>query len=401
MKPTHLTSILLSLVLSLPVFGTAGAQEIPKVTLEGQVRPRGEARSPVDGSWDSFVSMRVRAALRAEYARGVKLFVQLQDVRYFGEEANTLGDFQADNLDLHQGFLELPAVPVLGGMVRAGRQEVALGEQRLVGAVNWTQQGRSFDGVRYSRSKGHIQVDLLGMKLSEATSPARDHDADFFGAWGILDLERYGKLELFGLATRDAREEGADELTTGGLWRGEAGPVDLRAEASFQGGNRGEEDVSAYLFAFRAGTSLPGAGTITLWYDHLSGDDDPGDGKSKVFDTLFATNHAFYGFADYFLNIPLHTGGLGLTDGALKTTFTPRPGTSLGLDLHYFRTAEKGTLSTRNLGTELDLTLGWAVAPGLRLSAGYSYFAVEEGMKELGRLSEDAHWLYLMLDAGF
>lgn len=57
---------------------------------------------------------------------------------------------------------------------------------------------------------------------------------------------------------------------------------------------------------------------MTLWYDHLSGDDDPSDGTVRVFDTLFATNHKFYGLADYFLNIPVQTVGRGLQDLALK-----------------------------------------------------------------------------------
>ena len=107
-------------------------QQNSQVTFGGQVRPRFESRTPGDGEWNSFTSMRVRAALNALLEGDVRIFIQLQDVRLFGEEANTLGDFRADNFDLHQGFVELTDVPSVGGSLKVGRQELALGEQRLV-----------------------------------------------------------------------------------------------------------------------------------------------------------------------------------------------------------------------------------------------------------------------------
>src|SRR5680860_1061394 len=97
-------ALLLSLITSV---ASVGAQEAPKISFQGQVRPRMETRSPGDGSWDSFTSMRVRAAMTAQLEGNVKVFIQFQDVRLFGEEGDTKGDYSADNLDLHQGYLEL------------------------------------------------------------------------------------------------------------------------------------------------------------------------------------------------------------------------------------------------------------------------------------------------------
>ena len=378
-----------------------GAQEFPKVTLQGQVRPRMENRSPGNGSWDSFTSMRVRAAMAAELEGGVKVFIQLQDVRLFGEEGDTKGDFRADNFDLHQGYLELGDVPGVGGMLRAGRQEMPLGEQRLVGAVNWAQQGRSFDGVRYSATLDALKLDLFGMKLMEASAAQQDYDSDFFGAWGTIATGDVGSLDFFGLFTRDARDDGTEEQTYGALWRGDAGPVRMRVEGSVQGGTRGDEDVSAYMMGIRAGTELPGGGSVTLWYDYLSGDENPNDGEAGVFSTLFGTNHGFYGFADFFTNIPVHTQGLGLRDAAIKLSFSPFAKTRFNVDLHNFQTAQAGALSTQSLGNEIDLTLSRTLSPGVSLMTGYSFFQAKDGMIELGRLSENAHWMYLMLNAGF
>jgi hypothetical protein len=346
--------------------------------------------------------MRVRAALDARLEKSVRVFVQLQDVRLFGEEANTLGDYRADNFDLHQGFVELTGVPSIGGALRVGRQEMALGEQRLVGSVNWTQQGRSFYGVRYTTpSENGLKVDLFAMKLREEAAGTQGFESSFLGAYGSVPFGENGFLDLYGFLTTDSREGNGGETTFGGLWRGVAGPVDLRVEGSLQTGERGGTSVSAFMAGFRAGGKLHESVTATFWYDYLSGDDDPTHDEIGVFNTLFATNHAFYGFYDLFLNISAHTGGLGLKDAALKFVFSLAPATSLRVDLHNFQAAEKGSLSTQSLANELDLTLNHRLSEALALVSGYSFVQAKDGIKDLERLSENAHWLFLMLNAAF
>lgn len=386
------------LTLALPTL--LGAQQASSLHFGAQVRPRLEIRTPVQESRDVFTSMRVRASLEARLEGGVKLFVQLQDVRLFGEELHTLSDYRADNLDLHQGFLELGSVPLVGGSLRVGRQEMAFGEQRLIGAVDWAQQGRSFDGARYtSRGFGGVTMDLFAMKLQESTSPNHPFDGELYGAWANRELGGRGSLGAWGLVTTDNRPAGTDEVTVGGLLRGGAGPLDLRVEGSLQAGKRGGADVSAYMVGARAGGKLHSNATLTLWYDYLSGDGSPLDGEVRVFNTLFATNHLYYGLADYFTDIPVHTGGLGLQDAAVKLALTPSPRTGISVDLHAFRTAQPGSLSTRELANELDLTLTYRQSPALTVTSGYSFVQARDGIKELERLDRNAHWAFLMLNA--
>ncbi len=387
-------------LLALPAL--LAAQEPTQVSFGGQVRPRFESRKPGDESWTSFTSMRVRAALDARLEGNVRIFVQMQDVRLFGEESNTLTDYRADNFDLHQGFVELTEVPSLGGALRVGRQELALGEQRLLGAVNWTQQGRSFDGFRYTnQSSGGVTVNLFAMKLREDTSEDQDWESSFVGAYGTLPMGDAGALDVYGLLTTDSREENQGELTFGSLWKGQAGPINLRIEGSLQTGERDGTDVSAYMVGASARAKIHESATATLWYDYLSGDDDPEDDEIGVFNTLFATNHAFYGLADYFLNIPVHTGGLGLKDAAVKFAFVLSPKAGLKVDLHNFQAAQEGDLSTQSLANEVDLTLTYQFSRALTVMSGYSYVQAKDGIKELGRLSDNAQWIYVMLNAAF
>ncbi len=145
-----------------------------EVTFGGQVRPRYEFRDTAGTGSDGFTSMRVRAHVSATLERQVKVFVQIQDVRLWGEETSTLGDFQADNFDLHQGYVEVQQSPTeaLSLRARIGRQEAAFGAERLIGPVGWTQQSRSFDGVRLSAHGGFGTVDVIGFRLAEATAPS-------------------------------------------------------------------------------------------------------------------------------------------------------------------------------------------------------------------------------------
>jgi len=61
---------------------------------------------------------------------------------------------------------------------------------------------------------------------------------------------------------------------------------------------------------------------LSAGVDYLSGDDGEDETKYKVFNTLYATNHKFYGFMDYFLNLPVHTYGKGLMDMHGKLNLT-------------------------------------------------------------------------------
>ena len=158
----------ITVVCALLVVGGSLPLDAQQVTLGGQIRPRFEFREPAANGDDGFTSMRARINLSALLERNVRVFLQLQDVRLWGEETGTLSDFRADNFDLHQGYIEVGHSGDTGFDLRVGRQEIALGGERLVGPVGWTQQGQAFDGVRalYEWPKGSVNV--LGFKTGEA-----------------------------------------------------------------------------------------------------------------------------------------------------------------------------------------------------------------------------------------
>lgn len=370
------------------------------LTLHAQIRPRLEGRDPATplGEARGFTSMRTRVGLGMGLGEGISAFVQIQDVRLWGEETSTLADFSADALDLHQAWVEL-AQPDGPLSARLGRQEVVYGGQRLVGAVDWTQQARAFDGVRARYGGERLVVDVFGFQLREEAAPTATQDASFVGGHATVAVSEGNDLDLYALWNRADGEE-TEQATLGFRYVGSEGPLDYRLEAAWQAGDRAGQDVSAWLVGARAGTQVGERGRVTLWYDHLSGD-EPGDDQVGVFETLFATNHKFYGYADLFLNIPVDTDGRGLQDLAVKTSWDLIPGWTLDLAAHHFRVAESDGLESARLGEELDLTLRHVWSDRLTVSGGLSYVLEGDALAPVRGIDENLTFGYLMLDFGF
>ena len=159
-KATHIALTLVS-GLSLLVMAETGLAESSAekakqlaselgLELGGQIRLRGEVDArdfDSDTQTDEAVSSRVRLQVGVEPIEKIRAVVQVQDVRIWGEEIDTLADSDADAFDLHQGYLVIDDLFGSGLQIQGGRQEVNFGEQRLVGAVDWTQNARSLDGI--------------------------------------------------------------------------------------------------------------------------------------------------------------------------------------------------------------------------------------------------------------
>ncbi len=379
------------------------------VVVGGQIRPRFEVRQPVGPGHDVTTTMRVRADIKASLDRDIGVFIQFQDVRLWGEELNTLDDFRADNFDLHQGYMTFGNVGETSIDIRIGRQEMSLGGQRLIGAVGWTQQGRAFDGIRISDKPKGGKVDFFLMRTGDETAPKVSSNSYFGGAYVTVSLSNQGALDLYALYHRDSGPLGLEIYTMGARLVGKSGKLTYRAEGSYQAGESFLDDIAAYMIGARIGFRLSDKAKLSLWGDLLSGDEDPGDDKTKVFNTLFATNHKFYGFADLFLNIPVHTNGQGLVDLAVKLALSPKKGLTLGFDLHSFRLAKKRALSSARLGEELDVTLSFKYSKQATFVVGGSYVIAKDALGIVGRTridsrtgeAEDVKWAYIMTNVAF
>lgn len=399
MRYDRLTTLLRAALAAALVAPTAPA-EAQDIRLSGQVRPRFEYRDPLftaSGS-DDFVSMRSRLGLAASLSDDIALFVQLQDVRFWGEDRTI--SLAPGVTELHQGYIAIARIAHRGFAARIGRQEIVLGSERLVGNLDWAPRARSFDGVRATLgSNDRRSLDLFATVLSDRTA-GRATDALFNGAWATLRLAHGVSADIFALHNY-ARPTPTDQATVGARIARLRPAWAAELEAAFQFGQRLDRDVSAWMLRASAGPAWAGGRSrLLLSFEHYSGG-DPEDDVVRVFDTLFGTGHRFLGFADVFTDIPAHTAGRGVQDFAIRSSFTPDPALQLILDLHAFRAASSAGLPSARFGEELDLRAIWRWRDPLQLVGGASLVRQGPALAAIGRLGRDMTWLYVMLNAAF
>lgn len=384
------------------------------ITLGGQLRPRYELndKSGINGTEaNSFFSQRSRLNVGVE-SGPIMGFLQFQDVRNWGDEANTLTDFSADGFDVHQVYIDvnipLNSTPL---NLRVGRQEIILDGHRLVGNVNWAQQARSFDGALLMTRLNSTVIDLFAAKERENTGTGptvTDEDRNIVGLWvktKINDMAAVSGTLIY--QNDDSSAANMNRATMGLRGTFDMLGINGRIEGYYQFGDIAPATdlnsyVNAYMIGVRIGHSYDTKlkPRITLWYDYLSGDSNTNDTRAKAFNTLYATNHKFYGFMDYFMNVPDNTSKKGLQDIAIKTSIKPLQNVSISADFHHFLLAENSALDgKKSLGQELDLTAKWKYHKHLTVTGGYSHFFNAKLQRALAsRGNSDADWAYLMMD---
>ncbi len=356
-----------------------------------------------EGNVNNNVRHRARLGLRFSYGEELTAFVQMQDVRTWGEETDTLGDFSANGLDLHQGYIE--GELGTGVRLRIGRQEIGYLNHRLIGNVGFVEQARSFDAVRFMAMAldEKLALDVFYARV-RAELPADSLAADDLVAWaarydmGVLQPALIGALDLNSATDRIRYTQGlVVQLDF---------PFGFKAsfEGYLQAGSATVADTDVSFMAWMTATRLRFtlvdsdlAPFLEAFAETLSGDDNPTDGDETTFDTLFATNHRFYGEADIFLNIPANTGKRGLLDVGAVLGFKVGDDASIELAFHHFQTMNNQG-GPSGYGQEVDLTARWKVNPHLSLDANYSLILPGDALRPDG---DPEHFVYTTAHAQF
>lgn len=357
--------------------------------------------------------LRTRLNLAFRTAANDLAFIQLQDSRVYGTETNTLSDGTADAIDLHQAYLQLNNLLNRPFSLRLGRMELAYGNQRIIGAVGWHNIGRSFDGALVSFTRKNIRLDAFSAKEVESQSPGNADDKDFRGVWlasnnwVIPGLVNQTKVDAYFLNQYQNNGTVLNRSTAGIFSKGSygfVGGITLTQEIDFAlqlGTQQDTVSISASLIGVRMGLTLgkaPFKPSIGFGFDRVSGD-DTSTTTYEAFNTLYATNHKFYGFMDYFLNIPVHAQGAGLQDIIITGGFSPLQSLKVNLFYHMFSTVQPVDGAT-DIGTELDVTAVYAFRKGTSIVGGYSLFMPQTVFKSW-KGTDPASWAFMMVIFNF
>lgn len=383
------------------------------IWVNAQLRDRFETHDEKDLDPDTrseYITQRARLGVGAKFLERFSVYFQLQDVRLWGSEQSTLGDFSADGLDAHQAWGQ---VRLFRGLhLKIGRQEIAFDDHRIIGTVNWTMQGRAFDAARlfYQHKAFYGEVFYARVAEKQDGTGTTEADRSLMGAYFKLLKYKFVKPSLLLVSEVDWDNEITRHRHTMGT-RVHGGFKGFTYSLAFyyQVGEQGDTKFSSYLFGGRLGYRLevrtrPG---IVVWADLVSGDRDQGDNVSRAFDTLYATNHKFYGFMDLFLNIPVHTGGNGLQDFGARLHIAPVKKLWIAVDYHLLRlmipngTSIAGTRS-QGLGNEIDITVRYKLLKWVSLQAGYGVLVPMQALENLkDGANHTEHWFYAQTNIAF
>ena len=390
-----------------PIFNRANSVMPSWLRVRGEFRERVEGFDGagfVDDRQDLYYLTRVRLNAAITPTPLLSFQVQAQDARVARKTVGPVGvPFKAP-FDLRMGYADVGDAKTPFAL-RAGRQELAFGEQRLIGHVSWVNAARTFDAVKLTLRQPAFSVDVFGasvVRIQEGEFDTSGYGNRLAGAYATATkLVPLGTVEPYlfwrrdvNLPTETASVGDLGQTTVGMRMVGRLpGRLDYGIEMAAQRGSLGTDDVQAWAGHWQIRESLSGAAAVRLIteYNYASGDRDPVDGVRGTFDHLYPTPHDKYGLANQIGWKNIHHARAGME-------FTPVRGLPVTANYHSWWVAEKqdgiytalgvplarvvGGAASRHVGQELDAQVARALTPQLQLAAGYAHIFTGAFLKE-------------------
>src|ERR1043166_973847 len=393
---------------------------------------------------------------RSSLAQGDERFAYANNPPVTGTIKRKGAGPESDTIDLHQAYLTLGNHKEFPLSIKVGRQELSYGEERLVGAYGWNNIGRVFDAAKLRWQNEWFGADFFASRvvIPEDERFNVDNEYDWFsGVYAMSAMVPKNTVEVYFLARNasskaaaaepspQAPQPSARDIYTYGFRLkskpGDLGHWDYTLEAAGQFGNfqdprpgpltpQGRLEHRAYMAVVQGGYTFPevwATPRIGLEYAFASGDSNPFDGKHETFETLFPTNHKFYGYMDFVSLQNTHAAR-----GILQ--LKPHPRLSLAVEGHGFWLANThdsfynaagvarggtGTTAGNNygvnpsyssfVGTELDAIAGYALNRFTQLEAGYGHFFrgdyIKQSLSSPAFGSRDADYIYVQATVSF
>ncbi|WP_281298199.1 alginate export family protein [Flavobacterium limnophilum] len=361
----------------------------------------------------SFIGNRTRINFNFNDAK-LKIKLSLQNVHTWGDAATSTVTSK-NGIAAFEAWAEYNLTEKWSA--KLGRQPLSYDNQRVMGGLDWANQGRSFDAalIKYKGAKSQFDLGFALNADSEAkVAPATPYTTDVFKdmqyAWYHTNIKKLG-VSLLALNVgkeylKTPTEVGLNYFQTFGTYGKYAG-AKLGVDYSLYGqtGKIGNNIVSAWEAALNVGYAFSPKFKATAGYEFLSGKDQGSSSTMvKSFSPIFGTNHGFNGFMDYFY-VGNHANSVGLNDISLKLDF-PIKKVNVSVAPHFFSAPNKiisgGVEQDAYLGTEIDLTAVYKVYKDITLTAGYSQMFATDSMVVLkggtGLNDITNNWAYVMVN---
>ncbi|MEN2787871.1 alginate export family protein [Sphingomonas qilianensis] len=341
---------------------------------------------------------------------GVRGFVQPIAAYALGV-APAAGPIEQTRIDLLQGFLdvrlgaETGSTAAPGVTLRAGRQMLSLGTERLVGTRYGPNVPLAFDGLRGLVSLDGATVSLLAVRPvqpgPQSFDDTRSRAKALRGVYTTVSASGIGTgIDLYYLGYRNtaatfgalAGRERRDSL--GARLFGAAGDWHWNVEGVAQRGHFAGQRIRAWTLASEVGHSFaatPLAPDALLRVNIVSGDRRAGDGRLGTFNALFPKGKYFGELS------PVGPTNIVSVNPQVAATLRPALTASIA-GMAYWRYSRgdgvydipgnlvraPGTSRARFIGQQAEATLAWQASPELELSTSLSAFAPGAFIRQTG-----------------
>lgn len=286
-----------------------------------------------------------------------------------------------------------------GVTLRAGRQMISLGTERLIGTRYGPNTPLAFDGLRALASLHGVRLSLFAVRPVQP-GPARfdDRRSRARALWGAY-LNRHGvDLYYLGYRNEQARFGGivGTELrhSLGARLFGSRNNWHWNGEGIYQFGHFHDQAISAWSIGTEFGhafPSAPGAPDATLRFNIVSGDRHADDKRLNTFNAMFPKGKYF--------------GELSPVGPYNIVSLNPRVAFSIAQNLFaslagmaYWRFSKSdgiydipgnllrapGSAASGFIGNQVEGALAWQATPDLELSTSLSLFTPGSFIRQTG-----------------
>jgi hypothetical protein len=293
-------------------------------------------KKPLAGSDESFNLFRTRVYGDLSYLDLVRVYGEFTSADSSPQRIPHLSS-DVDKADILNLFVEAKVLCIGDNALylRGGRQELLFGSQRLISPSDWSNELRTFQGVRSLYHTDKIEEDAFWVQPVVVNTGKLDSIDDkqvFAGNYFKYRFTKDISVDAYYLylendnATSAGRKGllgGYDVNTFGSRFVGQAGDHGQYLwdfEGAIQFGDWSNQVTNANMYVAGLGywfKNLPGIPTFWVYYDHASGTREPVYGSGhQTFNQLFPTGHNYFNSEDLF-------GRQNINDFHLELAFFP------------------------------------------------------------------------------
>jgi hypothetical protein len=323
--------------------------------------------------------------------------------------------------------------------IKIGRQELVYDDQRLIGNLDWLQQGRRFDAavLKYQSAAWIIHLAAAFNQNQENNSgtvynptppgnyPASTNGGSMYKSLEFLYIskmlnagnisflfftDQFSKYNIDSVNNTIVKNYQAStwsRATTGFYLNNSFQKTRITASAYYQFGKSSSgQNLSTFLLSGYGQFSFNNKISAGLGIDYTSGGHT--GTTSNNFDPLYGTPHKFWGYMDYFFaSSPF--GSNGLTDYYLKFRNQFSEISWLTINFHQFNSAVPVTVpgdppaSGKNFGQELDLIYSRNLTKEINVEGGYGHFwstalLSSVNVKNIPNANPNSNWAYIQIN---